>query len=234
MFFPLFSRFPKMIYNILLKDISFSVRNPGPSEMSSRDVYSTIQEKRAALDEKREQSNMQLRKNGQNIMKNGEGDLSRVRSGLVNESRLAAAAREIDLGRYLQLGKGEQRSRGQQKFSILADAFEALVAAVYLDGGFVRAYEVISRHFAVFLDAIEEKEPTYDFKSLLQEYVQGRHQDMPAYEIIEESGPDHDKTFEVSLAVGDFLTTFGIGKSKKAAEQNAACMALEKLQERFG
>lgn len=157
-----------------------------------------------------------------------EGDLSRVRAGLVNENRLAAAAKNIGLGRYLQLGKGEQRSHGQQKFSILADAFEALVAAVYIDGGFARVFEVISRHFAVFLDAIEEKEPTYDFKSLLQEYVQGRHQDMPAYEIIEESGPDHDKTFRVALSVSG-IRVYGTGKNKKGAEQDAAQKAYARL-----
>jgi ribonuclease-3 len=157
-----------------------------------------------------------------------EGDLSRVRSGLVNENRLAAAAKNIRLGRYLQLGKGEQLSRGQQKHSILADAFEALVAAIYLDGGFARAFEVISRLFAPFLDAIAEQEPTYDFKSLLQEYAQSRHQDMPIYEIIEQSGPDHDKTFRVAVTVSGF-TTHGTGKNKKGAEQDAAKKAYLRL-----
>jgi ribonuclease III len=161
-----------------------------------------------------------------------EGDLSRTRSGLVNESRLAAAAKNLDLGRYLLLGKGEQLSNGQQKHSILADAFEALVAAVYLDGGFAMAFEVISRHFAPFFDAIAENEPTYDFKSLLQEYVQSRHMGMPVYEIIDQTGPDHDKTFRVALSVCG-QTFQGTGKNKKGAEQDAAkkaCIMLESEQ----
>ncbi len=162
-----------------------------------------------------------------------EGDLSRVRAGLVNETRLAAAAKSIDLGRYLQLGKGEQLSNGQQKHSILADTFEALVAAVYLDGGFASAFEVISRQFAPFFDAIAEKEPTYDFKSLLQEYVQCRHMEMPVYEIINQTGPDHDKTFRITLSVCGF-TTNGTGKNKKGAEQDAAKKAYLRLTSEYG
>lgn len=157
-----------------------------------------------------------------------EGDLSRMRSGLVNENRLAAAAKSIRLGSHLQLGKGERRTQGERKNSILADAFEALVAAVYLDGGFEAAFELVRRQFAPFFDAIAEQEPLYDYKSMLQEYVQSRHMDMPAYEIIGQSGPDHDKTFRVALTVGGF-TTCATGKNKKSAEQAAAQKAYERL-----
>lgn len=108
------------------------------------------------------------------------------------------------------------------------------MAAVYLDGGFKAAFEVIERHFSHAVSQVGNRLAVEDFKSQLQEYAQGKFRLVPRYRVVRETGPDHDKTFEVSLAVGDFLTTFGIGKSKKAAEQNAACMALEKLQERFG
>lgn len=157
-----------------------------------------------------------------------EGELSRVRAGLVNEDRLAAAARSIELGSYLQLGKGEIRSNGQHKKSILADTFEALLAAVYLDGGFAEAFDLIHSHFAPFFEAIEAENPVYDYKSLLQEYAQSRHMEMPAYKVVEQSGPDHDKTFRIELSVCGF-TAEGTGKNKKAAEQDAARKVYEQM-----
>jgi len=163
-----------------------------------------------------------------------EGVLSRMRALIVNESQLAEIANALRLGEYLLLGKGEAQSHGERKSSILADSLEALMAAVYLDGGFKAAFEVIERHFSHAVSQVGNRLAVEDFKSQLQEYAQGKFRLVPRYRVVRETGPDHDKTFEVSLAVGDFLTTFGIGKSKKAAEQNAACMALEKLQERFG
>ncbi|MFW6081495.1 MAG: ribonuclease III [Desulfosalsimonas sp.] len=159
-----------------------------------------------------------------------EGQLSRARAGLVNEDRLAAAARSIRLGDHLLLGKGEQRSSGQHKKSILADTFEAIVAAVYLDGGFAAAFDLIRTQFAPFFEAVETETPYYDYKSLLQEHVQSMHLDMPAYEIIDESGPDHDKTFRVALAVGG-IRTEGTGKNKKTAEQDAARRAWEQIKD---
>ncbi|MFP4649900.1 MAG: ribonuclease III [Desulfobacterales bacterium] len=159
-----------------------------------------------------------------------EGQLSRARAGLVNEDRLAAAARSIELGDHLLLGKGEQRSSGQYKKSILADTFEALVAAVYLDGGFGSAFELIRTHFAPFFKAVEAESPYHDYKSLLQEHVQSMHLDMPAYEIVDESGPDHDKTFRVALTVGG-VRTEGTGKNKKTAEQDAARRAWERIKD---
>ncbi|MCF8028806.1 MAG: ribonuclease III [Desulfobacteraceae bacterium] len=162
-----------------------------------------------------------------------EGELSRVRAGLVNEDRLAAAAKSIHLGDHLMLGKGERRTSGQQKKSILADTFEALVAAVYLDGGFAGAFDLIRTHFAPFFDAIETDRPVFDYKSLLQEYVQSRQMNMPAYDIKDESGPDHDKTFRVTVTVGGF-TTEGVGKNKKTAEQDAAQRAYDQLKAQDG
>lgn len=158
-----------------------------------------------------------------------EGDLSRLRASLVNEERLADLAKSIAVGEFIKLGKGESRSSGRKKKSILADAMEAIFAAVYLDSDFARTYEVVGRHFAGQLETIADMQPVYDYKSLLQELVQNRHHQMPHYEIIGESGPDHDKTFRVALTINDFRTE-GEGKSKKSAEQDAAKNALEQLQ----
>ncbi|MFZ0244012.1 MAG: ribonuclease III [Desulfobacterales bacterium] len=159
-----------------------------------------------------------------------EGDLSRMRAALVNESQLADIARRIDLGAHILLGKGESLSNGQEKNSILADTFEALVAAIFLDGGFDAAYQVIDNHMARYLEEIQGIDSGQDFKSQLQELVQVNRQPMPAYDVIGENGPDHDKTFCVRLQVLE-LTTEGRGKSKKQAEQDAARRALMRLRQ---
>jgi ribonuclease III len=157
-----------------------------------------------------------------------EGDLSRTRANLVNETHLAIMARSIDLGAGLQLGKGEIQTNGMEKNSILAGAFEALMAAVYLDGGFKVAFEIIENNFVPFLDQIHSAIESYDFKSRLQELVQEKHGEIPYYKVVREEGPDHDKTFWVSVKVFD-IETEGTGKSKKTAEQDAAHQALEVL-----
>lgn len=154
-----------------------------------------------------------------------EGDLSRVRASLVNESHLADIARSIDLGDNIHLGKGEILSNGREKTSILANAFEAVLAAVYLDGGFQSAFSVVETHLAPILDEFNSLDMNQDFKSQLQELVQGSQQKVPVYSVIDESGPDHDKTFCVQLEVFD-VKTEGRGKSKKLAEQDAARQAL--------
>jgi ribonuclease III len=160
-----------------------------------------------------------------------EGDLSRMRAAIVNESELASAAQGLHLGQHLLLGRGEALSHGQEKKSILADAFEAVIAAVYLDGGLEAAVTVIEKQFSEIIPQAEGRLAAEDFKSLLQELVQIRFKTVPHYTVVAENGPDHDKTFEVRLGIGTFLTTYGTGKSKKAAEQAAACVALEKLQD---
>ena len=157
-----------------------------------------------------------------------EGDLSRTRANLVNENHLAIMARSIDLGAGLLLGKGEIQTNGMEKNSILAGAFEALMAAVYLDGGFKAAFKIIENNFVPFLDKIYPTIDNYDYKSRLQEWVQEKHGSIPCYKVIREEGPDHAKTFWVSVKVFD-IETEGTGKSKKAAEQDAACKALEIL-----
>jgi len=155
-----------------------------------------------------------------------EGDLSKNRASLVNETRLAAIAHDFDLGAYLQLGKGELQTNGRQKNSILADAFEALMAAIYLDSGFEGAFRIIKAHFSPL---IEHLHTATDAKSRLQEQVQVKHGVIPTYTVIREDGPDHDKTFWVRLTVLD-IETEAAGKNKKAAEQQAARKALKLLE----
>jgi ribonuclease-3 len=158
-----------------------------------------------------------------------EGELSRMRASLVNETQLATIARILDLGAHIQLGRGEEQTNGREKSSILANTFEAVVAAVYLDGGFEAAQKFIATHFSDLLETIHTPASGYDYKSRLQEYVQAHQRAMPQYQIINESGPDHDKTFIVQLEVKAFKTE-GVGKSKKLAEQDAALNALKILK----
>ncbi len=158
-----------------------------------------------------------------------EGDLSRTRSYLVNENQLAGLARDIQLGEFIELGKGEKQTKGRKKKSILADAFEALTAAVYLDGGFDRTSRMIVQLFNPLLDKVDMPEQYRDYKSRLQEMVQTKFKSIPVYTVVEETGPDHDKTFKVELSVGKTQTR-GTGKSKKSAEQAAAKKALDLLE----
>jgi len=158
-----------------------------------------------------------------------EGDLSRTRSHLVNEIQLADLARQLQLGEFIELGKGEIQTRGRSKKSILADAFEALTAAVYLDAGFERTFHLLAHLFSPLLDQVEMPEQFRDYKSRLQELVQTRLKETPVYSIIDETGPDHDKTFKVELGIGE-MKSRGVGKSKKSAEQAAARKALELLE----
>ncbi len=158
-----------------------------------------------------------------------EGDLSRTRANLVNESHLAKIARSIDLGSYIRFGKGEMQTNGREKNSILADTFEAIIAAVYLDGGFDAAFRIIEANFLPLLDGRSATSNHHDYKSKLQELVQEQQATMPEYSVIREEGPDHDKTFWISLSVFG-IETSGCGKSKKMAEQDAARKVIEILK----
>ncbi len=150
-----------------------------------------------------------------------EGELSRIRAGMVNESQLADLAREIGLGEFIMLGKGEMQTNGQDKNSILADTFEAVMAAIYLDGGFDKVFKIVEFHFTPLLENISLPQTAFDYKSRLQELVQTSQQAVPRYIVVEESGPDHDKTFRVKVMVCN-IEAEGKGKSKKMAEQDAA------------
>ena len=159
-----------------------------------------------------------------------EGDLTRIRAALVCEQSLYEVAQKLDLGRYLKLGRGEEAGGGRTRTSILADATEAVFAAVYLDGGIGEASALIHR---VLLDREREEvveERRRDFKTLLQELVQRRSDQVLRYEMTGESGPDHAKVFEASVSVNGNVVGVGTGRSKKEAEQAAARSALEKMQ----
>ncbi len=155
-----------------------------------------------------------------------EGDLSRIRANMVNETQLAEIARSMDLGSYLLLGKGEMQTGGQDKSSILANAVEALIAAVYLDSGFEASFRLIENQFNSLIDEALDINSGLDYKSRLQEVVQSKNRAMPRYKLIEALGPDHDKTFCITVTIGD-IEAQGQGKSKKQAEQDAARKALE-------
>jgi ribonuclease III len=158
-----------------------------------------------------------------------EGDLSRMRANLVNEQQLAQLARGLCLGTAVKLGRGEAQSGGHEKNSILAGTLEALMAAVYVDGGFEAVSTLIQRIFMPLVQQLDGADGHADFKSQLQELVQARPGTMPSYAVTREEGPDHDKTFWVQLRVLDIVAQ-GMGKSKKAAEQDAARKALELLK----
>ncbi|GBC62723.1 ribonuclease III [Desulfonema ishimotonii] len=160
-----------------------------------------------------------------------EGNLSRMRAGLVNEFQLAELAQKLNLGSHLLLGKGEIHTRGREKSSILADAFEAVIAAIYLDGGFDAAFRFLRGRFGELIAAINAPAAHYDYKSQLQEIVQVSHKVMPVYTVVGEKGPDHNKTFTVEIRIRD-MRAEGIGKSKKMAEQEAARRALDLLEKR--
>jgi ribonuclease III len=162
-----------------------------------------------------------------------EGDLSRMRSNLVNETHLAQIAREMSMGPEIKLGKGEDLTNGREKNSILADVLEAMIAAVYLDGGFDTVFNFIREKFADYIEHSDSPTMNFDSKSRLQEFSQVHLKAMPRYRVVNESGPDHDKTFKVLLTINDFESC-GTGKSKKSAEQDAAGNALETLIKMYG
>jgi ribonuclease III len=157
-----------------------------------------------------------------------EGDLSKMRAAVVNEKTLAELAKGIGLGECIRLGKGETQTGGNQKPSILSSALEALIAAIYLDGGYNAVYPVVRHLFAPLFRTESESLPFFDHKTQLQELIQARYKVTPSYHMIQSTGPDHAKTFEVEVRMGGRLLASAEGPSKKEAEQNAARQAIEK------
>jgi ribonuclease III len=158
-----------------------------------------------------------------------EGQLSKSRARLVNESSLAATAQQLELGRYLRLGRGEEKTGGREKPALLADAFEAVVAALYLDGGIDAAHAFVNR--ALVAPALETEalsSESSDHKSALQELLQAGGLGQAEYRVVEESGPDHRKMFRIEVHASGAVAT-GSGRTKKEAEQSAARSALEQL-----
>jgi len=160
-----------------------------------------------------------------------EGGLAKHRARMVNEAALASAAKRLDLGRYLLLGKGEEKGGGRQRPSMLADAVESVIGAVYIDSGYGVAHAVVSRWVSELAEEIQRAGE--DFKSQLQERLQRRGQ-MPRYRITEEQGPDHLRTFVAIVEAGGRPLGQGRGKSKKEAEQSAAQEALTRLDRSAG
>ncbi len=155
-----------------------------------------------------------------------EGDLTRMRAALVCEQSLYEVAKLLELGQYLKLGKGEEAGGGRERQSILADAVEAVFAAVYLDGGMEQVRALISRVLLSRAPAAEERR---DYKTTLQEIVQRKSGQVLTYHMVEESGPDHNKSFLFEVRLNEAAIGLGRGHSKKEAEQDAARDALEKL-----
>lgn len=153
-----------------------------------------------------------------------EGELTRLRSSMVCEPALAYCAREFDLQNFILLGKGEESTKGRERDSIISDVFEALLGAMYLDGGFSVAQEFVLSHV---MKDLENKQLFYDAKTILQERVQQDGKTL-SYELVKEEGPDHDKLFTINALIDNTVMGTGVGKSKKSAEQQAAYQILTK------
>lgn len=159
-----------------------------------------------------------------------EGELTKTRASMVCEPALAFCARDLDLGEYLLLGKGEDATGGRKRESVTSDAMEALIGAIYLDGGFANAKEFILKFV---LNDLEHKKLFYDSKTILQEIVQGdEHSGKLEYVLVDESGPDHNKNYTVEARIGNKSYGCGEGHTKKAAEQEAAYQAILALRKK--
>lgn len=158
-----------------------------------------------------------------------EGELTKLRASMVCEKALAFCARDLELGSFLLLGKGEDATGGRLRESITSDALEALIGAIYLDGGFANAKEFILKNI---LNDLEGKRLFYDSKTILQEIVQAHFKEELSYHLVGEEGPDHDKTFQVELQIGEQVYGIGKGRTKKSAEQEAAYKTILMLRKK--
>jgi ribonuclease-3 len=161
----------------------------------------------------------------------GEGDLTKLRAAVVSKPTLAKVAKKIGIDPYIRLGKGEELGGGRKRNSLLADALEALIGAAFLDGGLKMAREFVLRHFAEEIERLDKDRQKMDYKSILQEKTQMRFQTLPKYTVVKESGPPHDRTYEILLTIKDEPYGKGTGRNKKEAQQNAARAALERFEE---
>lgn len=154
-----------------------------------------------------------------------EGDLSKIKSFVVSESSLETIAKRIKIDNFILIGRGEEYSGGRSKKAIIADAMEALIGAYYLDSGFKKIVKFIHQHFIPEINKVLENKHKKDYKTLLQEYVQKKYKTYPKYSIMQKKGPDHDKTFWMSVIIKGKTYGPGQGKNKKEAEQHAAQIA---------
>lgn len=159
-----------------------------------------------------------------------EGELTKMRASMVCEPSLAFCAKDLELGQFILLGKGEEATGGRGRDSITSDVMEAVIGAIYLDGGMEPAKAFINRFI---LSDLEDKQLFYDSKSTLQELIQGKLKKEFNYELLEESGPEHNKQFRVAVHMEDVVLGEGTGRTKKAAEQKAAYEALLRLKDRI-
>lgn len=159
-----------------------------------------------------------------------EGELTRAKAAVVCEGSLAEASKIMNYGEYLRLGRGEMNSGGRERVSILADTFEAVIGAIYLESTYEETESFVLRHLKKALDKIEAGLYDEDFKTLLQEFVQRDGEQKIVYQLRESTGPDHNKTFTMDVVINDKVCGSGVGKSKKEAEQKAAEEALRILQ----
>lgn len=159
-----------------------------------------------------------------------EGDLTRMRALLVNETQLARQAEALKIGKFLRLGKGEDKSGGRQKKSILADCLEAIIGAMYLDGGLEPCFNFIEGIYQNTVKEVKDHFKMEDYKSALQELTQAKFHIVPSYRVERVFGPDHSKNFEVVIVLDDNILARGKGTSKKKAEQEAAREALKILK----
>ena len=161
-----------------------------------------------------------------------EGQKSKIKAALVSTTTLARLAEALQLGDHLLLGRGEEKTGGRRKQALLADGYEALIAAIYLDGGIDHAQAFVAREFAALIADVHASgvAPAQDYKSALQELVQSREQGLPQYRLVGVLGPDHRKQFEIEVAIGGDPIARAIGSSKKEAEQEAARLGLERLR----
>ncbi len=156
-----------------------------------------------------------------------EGELTRLRASLVNKKSLAKISKDLGINKYLLLGRGESLRGGREKSSVISDAYEALIGAIYLDGGFEKAFGVVEKQFGPLLDRGLTDDG--DFKTRVQQICQRRFGCPPRYRLSELKGPQHDKTFGVEIFIDGQVYGYGIGKNKKEAEQNAAQEALKRI-----
>jgi ribonuclease-3 len=163
-----------------------------------------------------------------NLKDREEGELTKIRAEIVRESSLAKSGAKLGIGEFIFLSKGEESSGGRERRSILADVMEAIIGAIYVDGGFLKAREFVIRIFSGVIDAAISGTLFSDYKTALQEKLQVNGDVEISYIIEKETGPDHEKTFYINLKANGEEIGKGIGKSKKEAEQNAAKNALEK------
>jgi ribonuclease-3 len=166
----------------------------------------------------------------ENFPEKSEGDLTKLKSTLVSEANLSRIAKSISLGKFLNLSEDEEKSGGRERSSIISDAYEALIGAVFLDGGLAPAQRMIQRQILRRYVEITTDQALHNYKGELLEYMQALGLGLPRYEVLEEKGPDHQKRFTIAVSVKGRKMGQGAGKNKKEAEQKAARMALENVE----